>query len=185
MSRSMNESSGLHSSFYYLNKEHLFVNIYNYIIDAIKNKKLIYISMKPELYHELINKTTLSPKFRTKIEFHSVKKLITDYKKGQNSIKENIKKQESLNNNYTGIRWIGQPSYIIQKTSKKDFLDWEQQLTKSFKETNSSMLCIYNFNDYLENEDIIDEKIINESLKTHSHILNQFRFKKRENLFQN
>lgn len=179
----MNESSGLHSSFYYLSKEHLFMNMYNYIIDAIKNKELIYVYMEPRLYNELKNKLRLSTTARKKIKFYSFKELIADSKDDQNSIKENIRKQERLNDKHTGIRWIGHPTYAIQETSKKEFLEWEERLTKSFKDTNSSMLCIYDFNDYLKDEKIIDEKIITESLKTHSHTLNQFTLKKINNLF--
>lgn len=39
------------------------------------------------------------------------------------------------------------------------------------KDTNASLLCIYDVNDYMDGGNIINKKVIEESLETHSYIL--------------
>ncbi len=41
----------------------------------------------------------------------------------------------------------------------------------ALKDTNASLLCIYDVNDYMDGGNIINKKVIEESLETHSYIL--------------
>ncbi|WP_259600837.1 MULTISPECIES: MEDS domain-containing protein [Clostridium] len=75
---------------------------------------------------------------------------------------------------YNGLRWIGQPSFAIEGTSQKDFLDMEADLNKFIKNMNAALLCVYDAYDYINKGKVINEKVIKESLQTHSFILNNY-----------
>ncbi|MFC4320069.1 MEDS domain-containing protein [Litchfieldia salsa] len=79
--------------------------------------------------------------------------------------------KEVESNRFRGARVIGQPSYAIGETSKEDFLKLEEVLTEVLIGINVSGLCLYDAFDYIHNGEIMDEKIMMESLKTHSHLL--------------
>lgn len=115
---------GTHSTFYYYGKCHLFTNMVQYIKVGLDNNEVLYISMKPELYEDLkkrLNDNGISGK---NLKFKSVKQLIDINKNGGvKKLKEKIEilLKEETKQGYSGIRWIGQPTYAIEQTSKKDF----------------------------------------------------------------
>lgn len=165
---------GTHSTLYYYGKEHLFTNMYFYITEGIKNNEIIYISMQESLYEKLISFLESCGVATINIKFRPVKELIISNKEGglielkkriNNILSENKMKK------YSGIRWIGQPSYAIKTTSEKDFLDWEINLTEALKNTKASLICIYDAYDCMHNGIFINENVIDKSIKTHSHIL--------------
>lgn len=176
--------SGIHSTFYYYGKNHLFPNMIKYINCGIKNNEMIYISMKPDLYNELLDNLLSFEISNDNIKFSSVKELIASNKIGGiDGLKEKIRglSEEILNKGYNGVRWIGQPTYAIEETSKDDFLNWEVNLTESLKNTKASIICIYDFYDYMREKKVIDKQVIDESYNTHSHVLNKFNLKKSGN----
>lgn len=168
---------GTHTTFYYYGEQHLFVNLYFYISEGIKNNELIYVSMEEELYNKLLDflKTNKIP--IENIKFRPVKDLILGHKKGGlNGLKETaIRILENSNiEKYTGLRWIGQPSFAIEGTSQKDFLDMEVELNKFINNMNAALLCVYDVYDYMYNGKVINETVIQESLQAHSFVLNNF-----------
>lgn len=164
---------GTHSVFYYYGEQHLFINMYFYIIEGIKNNELIYLFMEESIYNKLLDFLKVNNVSLEHIKFKSVKELIIGNRdEGLDGL------QEQLNNisldkevmRYSGIRWIGQPSYAIHIISQEDFLDFEKNISKSLENTNASLLCIYDAYDYMHNSKFINKIIIKESLNTHSYI---------------
>lgn len=172
---------GTHSTFYYYGKGHLFANMIKYIKVGADNNEVIYISMQPELYEGLktyLNNLGIQDKY---LKFQSVKQLIdSNSSGGVKSLKEKIGilVEKEIERGYNGIRWIGQPTYAIEETSKKDFLNWETNLSEGLRNTKASLICIYDYYDYINNKEIIDEEVIKKSINTHSHILEKFFLKK-------
>lgn len=174
---------GTHSIFYYYGKGHLFANMIQYIKVGVDNNEVIYISMRPQLYENLkksLKNLGIQGKY---LKFQSVKQLIDiNNVGGVKGLKEKIEilVEKEIGQGYTGIRWIGQPTYAIEQTSKKDFLNWEINLSEALRDTKASLICIYDYYDYINNKKVIDEEVIKKSINTHSHILEKF-FLKRTN----
>lgn len=169
--------AGIHSTFYYYGKNHLFTNMIKYIKDGIENNEKIHISMKPDLYEQLIDALRSFGISDEHIKFYSVKELILSNKlHGLDGLKKKVGTftKEAFQKGYNGIRWIGQPTYAMEETSKDDFLNWELNLTKALENTKVSLICIYDYYDYMNDKEVIDERVIKESLQTHSHVLNKF-----------
>ena len=168
---------GTHSTFYYYGKEHLFTNMYFYITEGIKNNELVYISMQENLFDELIRILETYNAPVEHIEFRKVKELIMSNKEGGLvKLKEKINSifNEDKVKKYKGIRWIGQPTYAIQTTSQEDFLNWEINLSEGLKNTNASLICIYDAYDCINESKFINKQVIDKSIDTHSHLLKDF-----------
>lgn len=168
---------GTHTTLYYYGEQHLFINLYFYINEGIKNNELIYISMEENLYNELLDFLKINKVSIENIKFKSVKELILGNKKGGltglNEAVTSILENSNIEK-YTGLRWIGQPSYAIEGTSQKDFLDMEVNLNEFIKNMNAGLLCVYDTYDYIHKGKVINETVIQESLHTHSFVLNNF-----------
>lgn len=170
----LKDISGTHSTFYYYGEEHLFTNMYFYISQGIKNNEIIYISMQEKLYNNLIDFLESNDLPIKHIKFRAVKELIESNKQDSLiSLKEKINDicLEEEVKKYTGVRWIGQPTYAIETTSKDDFLNWEVNLNEALINTKISLICIYDFYDYMYEGKFINEEVISKSLHTHSYIL--------------
>lgn len=181
VSLSLKNIFGTHSSFYYYGKEHLFINMLFYITEGIKNNEIIYISMQENLYDQLIEFLRRYEIDIEQINFRPVKELIiTNKQGGLTALKEKINKisVEDAVQNYTGVRWIGQPTYAIKTTAQEDFLNWEIHLSKSLKNKNISLLCIYDAYDYMHEGKFINEEVIRKSINTHDYMLKDLRLKK-------
>ncbi|HBJ2623289.1 MEDS domain-containing protein [Clostridium botulinum] len=168
---------GTHTTFYYYGEQHLLINLYFYINEGIKNNELIYVSMEEELYNKLLDFLKVNKVPTENVKFRAVKELISGHKKGGfNGLVEtatNILGNIGIEK-YNGLRWIGQPSFAIEGTSQKDFLDMEADLNKFIKNMNAALLCVYDAHDYINKGKVINEKVIKESLQTHSFILNNY-----------
>lgn len=165
---------GSHPIFYYYGFEHLAYNVACLIDAGIKNREKICISCHQPLYDKLIRQFILFNISVDGIYFKAVKELIMANKNGGiNELQLTIEKRvkEALEEGYSGIRWIGQPSYAIPNTNKADFLSWEIVLSAAFRDQRASLTCIYDFEDYLYDRRAIDVEVISESLQTHSHLL--------------
>jgi hypothetical protein len=166
---------GTHSCFYYYGYQHLFNSMYFYITEGINNNELIYIFMEENIYDKLIVFLKINNVSVEHIKFRHVKDLIESNTQGRlTQLKEKINNVclENEVKEYNGIRWIGQSTYAIQTTSQESFLDWETNLSEALKNTNASLLCIYDTYDYMNKSEFINETVIKQSLTTHSYILN-------------
>jgi hypothetical protein len=165
---------GIHSSFYYYGNQHLFVAMYSYITEGIKNNELVNVYMEEKLYNELLFFLRINNVDVNHIKFRRVEELIKCNRDGGlTKLKEKIDKicLEDEMKKYNGVRWIGQPSYAIQNTSQNDFLDWETNIGEAIKNTNVSLICIYDTYDYIHKGEFINKTVITESISTHSYVL--------------
>ncbi len=150
---------GTHSTFYYYGKDHLFANMIQYIKVGVDNNEVVYISMQPQLYEDLkkyLNNFGIQDKY---LKCQSIKQLININKTGgERCLKEKIEilVEKEIKQGYSGIRWICQPTYAIEQTSKNDFLNWEINLSKGLKNTKASLICIYDYCDYIHRKKVID-----------------------------
>ncbi len=165
---------GMHSTFYYYGLEHLFINLLPYIRYGVENNELVTVSLSKDIYDKLMELLDIYGIDKFRVIFFPVKDMVIANKENgidglRRLLSTLLKEVES--NDYKGARVIGQPSFAIGETSKEDFLKLEEVLTKAFVDMKASGLCIYDAFDYIHNRDIIDEDIIKNSFKTHSHLL--------------
>lgn len=156
----LNNVFGTHLSFYYYGFQHLFAGIYFYITRGINNNELIYVSMQENLYDKLIDVLRINNVDTEHVKFRPVKELIMSNRDGGLlQLKEKIRNicLEDEAKEYSGVRWIGQPTYAIKTTSQKDFWDWEINLSEALKNTNVSLICIYDAYDYMHEGRFIGE----------------------------
>ncbi len=167
----IDKSLGYHAAFYYVSFEHLLLNLLVHIKKGVKNNEITYIYMEPTLYKKIYDFLISEGLDKNYVKYLSLKNLISDYNKIKEAawLENIIGKYCSKEKQYNNIRWISQPSFAIEETSKNDFLDFEKVLTDVFKKINSSMLCLYDFHDYMYTQKLINERVISESHKTHSH----------------
>ena len=170
--------SGTHTSFYYYGTEHLITNVIQYIKKGLKSNELIYLTMMDNIYDRLLTSLQSIGIPTENILFADVSELILEHK--NNSLKGLKEKIEFYQNNallkgYKSIRWIGQPTFAITHTSEMDFLNWEKDLSIALKDTNISLLCVYDFYDYMNPEcTTINSNVIEESYVTHPTLMYKF-----------
>ncbi|MFA9396759.1 MAG: MEDS domain-containing protein [Clostridiaceae bacterium] len=158
-----------HGVFYYSGDEHLLLNIIQHIKQKINKNELVYLFMDPILYMKIINILSTDSKIEN-IKFFKHKHPTKDYslfdiKNTERCLK--YMEEDALSNGYSGVFFIGQPSYAIKKYSKKDFLEFENILNQVLKNKKISFLCIYDLEDYLNGQLYIDNLVMSESLETH------------------
>jgi hypothetical protein len=164
---------GTHSCFYYWGIEHLLINLTNYINCANKNKEKVFIFLDPEIFETLLERLKLEKISIDTIVKFSVLDLISLYQtSGAGALKSQIHmyEKEIIDAGYSGFRMIGQPSYVLSSASKHEFLSLESALSKTFNGTLASALCVYDFNDFMNEKKYITDEIIQESVKSHSNI---------------
>ena len=162
---------GLNSSFYYFGVEHLIINMYQYIKEGIEKKEKICVYMDLKLYKKLLKYVDIKNNY---VEYVDMAQVINEYPKlGVNNIRkevlnyiDQINKQE-----YIGLRCIIQVDYAIYNTSQDMFLIFNKNILNIISGTNVSCMCIYDFEDYLKDKKLINEKVIKESYKIHNYRL--------------
>ncbi|MBN7771830.1 MEDS domain-containing protein [Clostridium aminobutyricum] len=164
--RSLKDRLGTYSTFYYYGEKHLFANLLIYITEGIKNNELIYISMQEQLYDRLIEFLKAKEIAIHSIQFRRIEDLVLSNKQeGLISLKDKLNQiglKEQLTQ-YSGIRWIGQPAYAIEKTSQDEFLGLENSLSTAIQYTATSLLCIYDAYDFIPEKQFINKEVINKS----------------------
>lgn len=176
----MDDLFGKHSMFYYYCEEHLFINLANYISMGINNKEKIYITIEKRLYEKLMDVLSMNNISTESIKFINVKDLMLESKINREpEVKKLIYQyeKEEANKGFSGIRYIWQSSHVIKEASKEVFLDVEKMLTYTLEDTSSSLLCLYDFYDYINTKNTIDEDVIRQSMNTHTHIMEKFLIK--------
>lgn len=169
---------GKHSVFYYYGYEHLMVSLYYYIKAGINNNELIYFTMFPDLYQKIIADFKINNLPIKDLILRSEEEMIIQCKhKSTAHIKLLINNYitDAIKKGYSGIRFIGQPSYAIKNTSRIEFLKIERVISSILKNISASLLCIYDYYDYLHSQNYINKMVIHESYNTHTHRFSQFR----------
>lgn len=78
----LNNIFGTHSTFYYYGNQHLFINMYFYIIEGLKNNELIYLFMEGSIYNELLEFLKSNNVSLEHVKFKNVKELIKGNRDG-------------------------------------------------------------------------------------------------------
>lgn len=141
--------AGLHAAFYYFGYEHLLVNMYRYIKEGFENNELVYLAFDPDLYERVTYQLALSGIPKNFCEPFSMKDIILKYSNKEIKEKISFLDKKTIKKNYNGFRLVSQVSYSIKETSKESYLYFEKGATEAFKGTNSSLLCIYDFEDFI------------------------------------
>ncbi|AQR94938.1 MULTISPECIES: MEDS domain-containing protein [Clostridium] len=127
---------------YYYGKQHLFLNLFYYISEAIKNDKLIYIIMEEELYENLIKTLIINRVNIDNIKLKALEDIILgedEYRLNETSdlFSSNYKKKQS------GVNWIIEPLHITNTSVQKYILDLKVTINKFMKNSKSSILYVY------------------------------------------
>lgn len=181
-----NNIQGMHLAFYYCGISHLLVNLLKHIKAGVKNNELICISCEKDIYTKILEFVEKNDIETSNIKFISGEPLITAHKNGGlTTLKE--KQDEyvdmALEKGYSGIRWIGQPTYAIKQTSKRDFLNLEKDLCASLKGGKMSLVCVYDFYDFMNEKKVIDTDVMKNSQITHIHTLYKFNIQKTNEIY--
>lgn len=178
---SLNGVFGSHSAFYYYSKEHLFINLLQYIKNALDNKELVYILMNENKFKELSSFFVAQNVPMDSIFFftdRSFNDITADLNMDdiRNSMRDIL--NSATLKGFSGIRFIEDCSHIISITSKEFFLELERNLTNLIKSNKISLLCTYDVYEYIQDSNenhIISKEIITNSIHSHSHLLKNFK----------
>lgn len=175
-------NSNLKSNSQYLGNNHFLISLYFYIFQGIKNSQMIYLSMDEILYDDLLKLLNINSLPIESIKFRSIEEVIaSNTNGGLSELEEKIRDISSEYNlkNYSGFRWISQPTYAIKNTSPKDFYNWEMNLSEALDNTNSNSTLGFVFKEYnpINEDNYINEPVIDKSLNVNSYVLDDLLFK--------
>lgn len=169
------KTSGVHCVFYYCGLEHLIVNIYDYVNKGIEKNELVYLFGESEIIQFILKHVYMH---KDRIQTLNIPDLINTYN-GEEMMPlakeilswEKVAKEKG----YSGIRIINQVSYLLNNISNRDFLNFENLLNQLVKESNISVMCAYDFDDYFNEKLVDDDALIEQSFKIHSHRFYNFK----------
>ncbi|MBV4436842.1 MEDS domain-containing protein [Clostridium tyrobutyricum] len=159
---------GVNSAFYYFGLEHFYVNIYNYIKNGIRKNEIVWLCVNNDVYKNI--KSYIGAYENWYHNICNFPKILNLYKYyGVSSIRNKLIEYENgiIEKGYNGIRFIIDVKHIISISSKEDFLKFDSDMLDIIYKTRSSVMCAYDFENYVNTRDIIDDKIIEESSATH------------------
>ena len=173
----MNEHklSGIHCVFYYYGVEHLVINLYDYINKGIEKNELVYLCVEPEIYNSMFKYLCKS---NNQVEILNISYLIN--KNNTNDIEKILTGLESYKKfaeekGYSSIRVVNQVSHLLNRMSREQFISFDKLLNEVVEKLNISIMCAYDFDDYLNKKQLIDEALMNQSLKVHNHRFYNFK----------
>lgn len=168
-----NNVFGFHSSFYYFGLQHLILNMYSYIKDGIDKNEKIYMCVEPEVYSELMRYLSDVYQFGYIKNFSAHKVINYCNKSKLNEIRTKLSGyiDEVVEAGYSGIRFIVQTDYIILETSRGCFMNFNKSVSHIILGLKASFMTLYDFEDYLKYKYMIDDEVILQSYKVHSHRL--------------
>lgn len=175
-------NSKLKSNFQYLGNNHFLISLYFYMFQGIKNNQMIYLSMDENLYNDLLTIFKINSLPIECIKFRSIKEVIVSNKNGGlDELEEkiiDISSEYDLKN-YSGFRWISQPTYAIENTSLEDFFNWEMNLSEALENTNSNSTLGFVYKEYnpMKDDNYVNEPVIDKSLNVNSYVLDELLFK--------
>lgn len=167
---------GSHSAFYYYGLEHLRINMYSYIKNSIAYGNFIYLYMESDLYDSIL-------KLFNDEEVALIKPFPMDCMVAQKhtGYTENLREafilaiNDAKKDGLNGIEVIGQPSHAIQNIGKDIFMELEKCFTNAVQGLPASLMCVYDFEDYMYKQTIITDEIMAQSKLTHTHTLRYFK----------
>ena len=165
---------GAHGVLYYCGIEHMLVNAYDYLSKGIENKQLVYLYVEPEFYK------IISENFHMEdihIEAFNIPSLIQLYSnKGVKYLTDYFFdcEKRAKDEGYMNIKIINQVSYLLKEVSNEEFLNFEKILTEAIKGKNISIMCAYNFDDYIK-ERAEEDTLFKESLNNHNYRFYKFK----------
>ncbi|WP_446898684.1 MEDS domain-containing protein [Clostridium sp. LBM24168] len=175
---------GFHSSFYYFGLEHLYVSICQYIKLCIEKGNFICLIADSKVCNDVKNFTGIDR--NSSLQIPDVYKIINIYNSlGETGMREKLLKYESAitKRGFKGLSFIIDVGYLISVTSKNDFLKIDCDITKIISNTKSSVICTYDFEDYIGKRKFIDDEIIRKSYESHPYRLYKNRLVNSEGLF--
>lgn len=151
----------IYENLYYFGKNHLFLNLYAYICEAINNKQLVYISVQRDIYERLIDVIMVNnvPDDNIKI------KSLEDIQFIMDSPKYNIKEKANKffnyeNDKYNGVKWIIDADYVGKDFVEKDFFGINCKSREFVKKMHINILFAFDAYKWLsDDEKLIDEKV--------------------------
>lgn len=173
----MNEHklSGIHCVFYYYGIEHLTVNLCDYVNKGIKKNELVYLCVEPEIYNttfrylhknnnqiEILNASCLINKDNT-VDVEGLLMSFVSYKE--------LAKRKG----YSSIRIVNQVNYLLHNMSQEQFIGFDTLLNKVVEELGISVMCAYDFQDYLNKKQSIDDNLMSQSFRVHNHRFYNFK----------
>lgn len=171
-----------HTLYNYYGFSHLLINL-NYIAEGVvMNNQVVYISCEPWSYQQFIKRSTAQD-IEKNVKFLSLEQSLSIYEgygiEGQREYFKNLA-IEAFRAGYKGVLLIQDVSYTIEMISKKLFLEWEEDLNQILTNSFCALLCLYDYNDFMNKKNYIDEEIVGESYETHTHMFYKFRVEKNE-----
>ncbi|WP_416175917.1 MEDS domain-containing protein [Clostridium sp.] len=163
---------GFHSAFYYFGYNHLCINMNNYINSGLKGGEFVILLIGDNLYNYIKNGTNINDKNSMCIQ--NFNKIVDLYKSlGRDGIQRILNQYQckAIKSGYSGLRFIIDVSNFISMTSKNDFLDVDFSITSIIANSKSSVICAYDFEDYVNRKKFIDDEIIEKSYQTHPYRL--------------
>lgn len=153
----------LYGKLYYYGDKHLLVNLYSYIIESIKNRNLIYISMKEEFYERVMDIIVVNKIFSDNIKFKPLENIDFIRNQKKTNIKEAADEFFCYNSNeYNGIRWIVDSDYIGNTFLENDFLGINCNSREFVKNMNVNIVYVFNAYEHMhENTKLIFNKMTN------------------------
>lgn len=166
---------GVHCVLYYCGIEHMLVNIYDYVNKGIENKQLVYLHVEPELY-KVISENLHKEGFQ--IEILNIPYLMELYNnKGVKCLMDYFFdcEKKAKDKGYLDIRIVNQVNYLLKKVSNEEFLNFEKVLTEAIEGRNISMMCVYDFDDYINKKTFINDTLIEQSFNSHNYRFYKFK----------
>jgi len=173
MNCNLREIPGVHAAFYYYGNSHLYINLLHYIQQGLENNEIIYLIID----HEYFNISIQIP-----IEKIDAVKFI-DIKQDICELEWDSFVKDALKQGFNGVRWIIQSSYVIRHKSKKQFFDLEEIIGKRL-DNNSSLLCAFDYKDYIDKKEYIDDEVYYKSLERHEYFLHRMALVEYDELFR-
>ncbi len=143
----------LYQSLYYYGKPHLFVNLFFYIRDELKNNKLVYTFIEENIHERLIDLLMIN-----KISIDNIKfKTIQEFSFGNKNLKD-INLYEEFDKffsydirQYCGIKWIVDSDYIKKRILQKNYSILHEKVQEYIKNRELEILYIYDAYESISN----------------------------------
>lgn len=162
-----NICKGKNISFYYCGNDHMLINLYKYIKNNIKNNIFIYLNINNKIYELL--QDYLEDTEKIMVCNNNMKNIILD--NNEKTIEEflNRYKDEKIEKGFSSVKFIFDVKNIVNNSGKLVFEEFSNNIYNIIHRNNMEMLFLYDFEDYLNNGNIINEQIIKLSYVNHTH----------------
>ena len=152
---------GFHCIFFYYGKAHLMVNLYQYIKIGIQKNEYVYLNVDNELFKSIID--YFSDEEKEHIKMFSLRNgvIISDI---FNEFQRNV-----IENGYSAARVIWDAGFLINELGRDTFINIEKTTSEIIAGLKVSLMCIYDFDNYINLGTIINKNLIEEIYKNYDH----------------